>query len=79
MKLAGTRHTETGIVFDQRGFPIYDDVAKVETRITGDLRSMSSDMHKRMATKQLRADIESGKVDKNLFTEKQLRQIDLKL
>lgn len=32
-------------------------------------------MHKRMATRQLRADIEAGIVDENMFTEKQLNQI----
>ena len=54
VKLAGTRDSKTGIVFDQKGFPIFDDVAKAEVRISGDLSHMRPDMHKRMATRQLR-------------------------
>jgi hypothetical protein len=71
IKLAGIRHPETGIVFDKKGFPIFDDVAKYETKITGDLGKMKPDAHKRAATRQLRDDILSGKVDRKMFTDDQ--------
>jgi hypothetical protein len=63
------------VVFDERGFPVFDPYVKVETKITGDLGSVSRKAHMRIATKQLRADIESGKVSKSLFTEQELVQI----
>ncbi|MDR0695640.1 MAG: HNH endonuclease [Holosporales bacterium] len=69
VKLAGQRHPKTGIVFDQRGFPIFDDVAKSEVRISGDLGKMAPDAHKRAATRQLKADIDAGKIDRKLFNE----------
>jgi hypothetical protein len=75
VKLAEIKHGETGIVFDNRGFPIFDKHIKYETRISGDLKNMSSGMHKRMATRQLRSDIETGIINRNMFTEKQLAQI----
>ena len=75
VKLAGTRDSKTGIVFDQKGFPIFDDVAKAEVRISGDLSHMRPDMHKRMATRQLRKEILEGKIDATSFTEKQLLDI----
>ena len=56
--------------------PIFDKYAVLETRISGDLSSMSGDAHKRMATRQLMEDIKAGRVDKNLFTEEQLKQIN---
>ncbi len=63
------------VPFDDRGLPIFDKHAVVETRISGDLSSMSGDAHKRMATRQLREDIKAGRVNKNLFTEGQLEDI----
>gem|GEM_PF-3564045 len=64
------------VPFDDRGLPIFDKHAVVETRISGDLSSMAGDAHKRMATRQLREDIKAGRVSKNLFTEEQLKQIN---
>ena len=61
--------------FDNRGLPMFDKYAVVETRISGDLSSMSGDAHMRMATRQLREDIKAGRVDKNLFTKGQLEDI----
>jgi hypothetical protein len=75
VRLAGQRHPKTGIVFDQRGFPIFDDVAKCETRIAGDLGTMIPDAHKRAATRQLRADIETGKINKSIFSDAELLDI----
>jgi hypothetical protein len=75
VKLAGTRHQESGIVFDNCGFPILDKYVKYETRIGGNLKNMNREVHMRAATRQLRRDIEAGIVDKNVFSEKQLNQI----
>jgi hypothetical protein len=75
VKFAGTRHPESGIVFDNRGFPILDEHVKYETRISGNLKNMSREAHMRAGTRQLRADIEAGVIDKNMFSEKQLTQI----
>jgi hypothetical protein len=74
--LAGTRHQDTGIVFNERGMPILDDVAVVETRITGDLSKMKPEAHRKAATTQLKADIEAGKVDDSIFNAKQMLQIE---
>ena len=57
------------VVFDQRGFPIFDPYVKVETRISGDLANMLPDAHMRAATRQLREDILSGKISKTKFTD----------
>lgn len=68
VKLAETRHPETGIVFNERGMPIFDDITKVEVRISGDLSRMTSEAHRKAATMQLKADIEAGRVDRRLFS-----------
>lgn len=64
------------IPFNERGMPVFDDVAKVETRITGDLAHMKSEAHKVAATRQLKADIEAGKIDRKLFSDLEMKQID---
>ena len=63
------------VIFDQRGFPIFDPYVKVETRISGDVNLMSRDAHMRAATRQLRSDIETGIIDKNIFDKYQLEDI----
>jgi hypothetical protein len=63
------------VVFDQRGFPIFDPYVKLETRISGDLRMMRGEKHMQLATQQLKVDILSGKVSRNLFSEAQLSDI----
>jgi filamentous hemagglutinin len=63
------------VTFDQRGFPIFDPYTKVEVRISGDLKGMRPDAHMRAATRQLRADIESGKINRGLFSEAEYADI----
>jgi filamentous hemagglutinin len=75
VQLAGTRHGETGIVFDSRGCPVFDKYVKHEVRITGDLKNIDKKAHMRAATRQLKAEIEAGIVDKNMFTAEQLHDI----
>jgi hypothetical protein len=60
------------VTFDERGFPVFDPYVKLETKILGDLETMSGGQHMKAATLQLKADIEAGKVNKNLFTEAEL-------
>lgn len=78
VKLAGQRHPETGIVFDTKGFPIFDDVAKFDTKISREIVSTNkSKTHMKAATLDLKKQIETGKIDRNNFTSKQLEQIML--
>lgn len=60
------------IPYDQRNLPIMDDVAKFTTNINRDL---SYDGQMRQATRDLRAEIQAGRVDPNQFTPQQLRDI----
>ncbi len=76
VELAGQRHPETGIVFDQRGFPIFDDVAKYDTRLSADeFSSASYRGQMRMATRELRDAIDNGQIPASQFTNVQLRAI----
>ena len=59
--LAGSRHPVTGIVFDQRCFPIFDDVAKYDTRLPSDeFKAASYQSQMRMATRDLRDQINAN-------------------
>lgn len=54
VKLAGKRHPETGIPFDVKGFPIFDDIAKYDTRLNiNQFRASSYNEQMRMATRDL--------------------------
>jgi hypothetical protein len=74
--LAGKPHPITGIPFDKNGFPVFDKIAKHDVKITGDLGKMTSEQHMEAATRQLKADIAAGKVDKKLFNRTQLAKIE---
>lgn len=76
VKLAGSEKIlESGdrIVFDNRGFPIFDDVAEFETRIT--LTPGKADADMRAATRKLREEINSGRIDADGFSAEQLKAI----
>lgn len=73
IQLAGKRHPVTGIVFDTRGYPIFDDVARFDTRIPSEVFWRGRiDIHKQTATLQLREAIERGQVSRGLFSSDQL-------
>ncbi|KAK4926167.1 hypothetical protein LTR49_006871 [Elasticomyces elasticus] len=75
VKLAGGRHAQ-GTTFDQRGYPVFDDVAIAEIRLSGDqARSLSSKAQMRAATKQLRELVNSDPVLRARFKPAHLRQI----
>jgi len=58
VQLAGKRHLESGIVFDQRGFPIFDDIAKYDTRLPlNEFTNASYTSQMRMATRDLKLQI----------------------
>jgi filamentous hemagglutinin len=76
--LAGQRHPVTGVVFDNRGFPIFDDVATFDTRISNDLfKAASYEQQMKLATKDLFGAIQQGQVKKSSFSAKQLQQIEM--
>ncbi|WP_410479038.1 HNH endonuclease [Pseudomonas sp. zfem002] len=76
MHLAGQRHPVTGVVFDNRGFPIFDDVTAFDTRISIDaFKSASYEGQMKLATKDLLGAIQQGQVKASSFTAKQLQQI----
>jgi RHS repeat-associated protein len=73
--LAGTRHP-AGIVFDQRGFPIFDDIAAFETRLGRQLSSVADPAaHMRASTRALREAIARGEADVSRFSGQQLAAI----
>lgn len=75
-KLAGQRHPTTGIPFDERGFPIFDDVARFDTRLPSSASGVAdSDLHMETATRQLREAIQRGQVSEARFSAEQLKVI----
>ncbi|WP_054864946.1 putative sodium/potassium/calcium exchanger [Methanosarcina barkeri] len=57
--MAGEKHPITGIVYDLKGFPIFDDVAVFDTRIPENIASKhDSEAHKRAATRSLRKSLQ---------------------
>jgi filamentous hemagglutinin len=64
------------IVFDQRGFPIFDDVVRLEIHLENStFRGASYDGQLRMATRDLRARIQRGEISASGFTEAQMTAI----
>lgn len=72
VKLAGKSHQVTGVVFDLKGFPIFDDVAQFDTRVS---TSIDYGQQMKEASLQLSEAISSGIVSPTNFTSKQLEQI----
>ena len=66
----------TGVVFDERGFPIFDNIAKYDTRFTGtDFKNASYQTQMRMATRDLRSQLDSNPQLRSQFSQKQLSAI----
>jgi filamentous hemagglutinin len=74
-RLAGKRHPQTGVPFDTRGFPIFDEHVIFETRIGREFWGKISETHMREATRHLRSSLERGELSHDLFTSTQLQQI----
>ncbi|WP_208604961.1 HNH endonuclease, partial [Rodentibacter genomosp. 2] len=76
VKLAGQRHPKTGVPFDNKGFPIFDQFTAYDTRLDiSRFKNASYTEQMKMATKDLADAIERGHVDKNQFTSSQLEAI----
>ncbi|WP_081883315.1 two-partner secretion domain-containing protein [Pseudomonas sp. BRG-100] len=75
--LAGQRHPVTGIVFDNRGFPIFDDIVAFDTRLPTEVfNSASYRQQMGLATQDLSNAIHKGQVSSSGFTAKQMQQIE---
>ncbi len=76
VQLAGQRHPETGVVFDQRGFPIFDNYSAYDTRFTGvDFQNANYQTQMRMATRDLRSQILANPQLRSQFNGAQLSAI----
>ena len=74
--LAGSRHPETGVVFDQRGYPIFDDVASYDIRFSSSQFSgVDYQGQMRMATRDLRNTLDSNPQLRSQFEPDQLQAI----
>lgn len=73
----GHPHRKTGIPYDSRGFPIFDDVAMYDTRLARSLwHGQSRRAHMRAATRELRDAIRSGRIRASKFDAAQLKAIE---
>lgn len=76
VRYAGRKHPDSGVVFDHKGFPIFDDIAKYDTRL--DQKAFYATDRRgqmRMATRDLREQINSGKISRSQFSPEQLKAI----
>lgn len=76
VRLAGQRHPVTGVVYDQRGFPIFDDVARYDTRFSSSqFNATDYQGQMRMATRDLRDQMASNPQLRSQFTPAQRQAI----
>ena len=76
VKFSGDKHNVTGIVFNERGMPIFDDIAKIEVKLPKNIASIKNrKVHFIEATKQLHKLINEGIIDRKQFNSKQLAAI----
>ena len=76
MRYAGRKHPDSGVVFDHKGFPIFDDMAKYDTRLDQKAFYATDRIGQmRMATRDLREKINSGKISRSQFSPEQLKAI----
>ncbi|WP_257148776.1 HNH endonuclease [Bacillus cereus] len=73
--LAGGTHVK-GVDYDVLGFPIFKgDAVKFQTKLDKGMFIASDDKQFKFCTKALKEEIEKGDIPKEIFTEKQLRDI----
>ena len=71
-----TEKQEVRIVFDKKGYPIFDDVAKVEVFIpVKEYREMSYREQMIASTQELKKMINNKKIPRSLFSDEQLKDI----
>jgi hypothetical protein len=74
--LAGGRHPSSDVVYDTRGFPIFDQHTAADLKISaGHVAAGNYAGQMRAATRELRKLIQEGRIPANTFTEDQLRAI----
>ncbi|WP_159916842.1 HNH endonuclease [Pantoea sp. 18069] len=74
--LAGKKHPVTEVVLDGRGFPIFDDVAVFDTKISSnEFNSLSYDDQMKFASVDLWNSIKKGEAPEHKFTKNQIEQI----
>ena len=77
VQLAGQKHPVSGIIFDNRGFPIFDDVAAFDTRLSSNqFRAVGYEQQMQMASRDLWQAIQRGEISASRFTSTQLQQIE---
>jgi uncharacterized protein RhaS with RHS repeats len=77
VKLRGQRHPESGIVFDNRGLAIFDDITRYDTVLpSAEFYNKSYRGQMKMATEDLRRAIQRGEVNPGIFTPEQLKAIN---
>lgn len=68
--------TKTQSVFDKKGFPIFDDVAKYDTRLPNEaFHAASYKGQMKMASRELSDQIKNGKINSSKFSKAQLKAI----
>ena len=68
--------TKARVVFDKKGFPIFDDVAKYDTRLPNEaFHSASYKGQMKMASTDLSSQIKNGKIPSSQFSDAQLKAI----
>jgi hypothetical protein len=79
VKLAGKGLTIPGtdihIPFDLRGYPVFDKYIIYETKLPNTSYICDRSAHMRQSTRDLRNSIQTGEINANIFTERQLQQI----
>jgi hypothetical protein len=76
VRLAGQRHPVSGIVFNERGLPIFDSVLEFDTIIPAEIVSIRDRaVHMKAATQKLKEAIERGEVPRSKFSSEQLKSI----
>ncbi|HUF81460.1 MAG TPA: HNH endonuclease, partial [Burkholderiales bacterium] len=75
-KLRNTQNPQTRIWYNERGHPIFDPVAKFDTRVPDRIRwNPDPRTHQSEATRQLKVAIDSGQVNPRLFAPDELAAI----
>jgi len=70
-------HPGTNILIDERGFPVYDDVARFDTRLSDSIASVPSRrLHGQEATRALNDAILKGQVRAGQFSPQQMAAIE---
>ncbi|WP_310484914.1 polymorphic toxin-type HINT domain-containing protein, partial [Chamaesiphon sp. VAR_48_metabat_403] len=77
LRLAGQRHPTTGIVFNDKGFPVFDDIAVAEVKLSqSGIDGANYTGQMRESTRNIRQQIADGTLSASNFTDSQIRDIN---